>query len=274
MFILTNDQLTVEILDPDHDQANLGARYCCGGYIFQITDQKVGPLLSGPTFPAAPNTFDGQGIPDAFNLSPLRTVGDPDQALIVGVGMCKLHQNYQKNSVIAFDSWSVTKGANSVEMVTSQTHAAWNVYVKRTVTLLGRTVRSNTLVVNHGSAPIPLCWFPHPFYPQPVDDALIKLNIPVTLAQNDGYQLTADGIIRRLGAPIMPGHYLALAHEARVPLVVQQRHPLLGLVTASTSYIPAFFPIWGNANTFSWEPFLERTIAPGHQYAWSIDYDF
>ena len=48
----------------------------------------------------------------------------------------------------------------------------------------------------------------------------------------------------------------------------------LGLVAATCSYIPAFFPIWGNKNTFSWEPFLERTVFRGQTLRWSIEYEF
>jgi hypothetical protein len=46
------------------------------------------------------------------------------------------------------------------------------------------------------------------------------------------------------------------------------------LIQATCSYVPDFFPIWGNAVTFSWEPFLERTIAAGQALMWSISYDF
>ena len=99
MYSLTNDQLSVEVLDPIADQARLGARYCTGGYIFQIHDPHVGALLSGPTYPDAFNTFDGQGIPDAFNLGPLRAVGAATEALIIGVGLCELDTNYAENAV-------------------------------------------------------------------------------------------------------------------------------------------------------------------------------
>ena len=51
-------------------------------------------------------------------------------------------------------------------------------------------------------------------------------------------------------------------------------HPTLGMVSAACSYVPDFFPIWGNAATFSWEPFLERTIAPGTDLTWWINYTF
>jgi hypothetical protein len=76
---LANETLTVELLDPALDRDRFGVRYCTGGYIFQIRDATLGDLLSGPTYPASFNWFDGQGIPDAFNLSPLasaRTLGE------------------------------------------------------------------------------------------------------------------------------------------------------------------------------------------------------
>jgi hypothetical protein len=33
-------------------------------------------------------------------------------------------------------------------------------------------------------------------------------------------------------------------------------------------------PIWGNANTFSWEPYFERTLAMAQTAEWWVDYDF
>ena len=89
---LNNSTLTVELVDPRQDAHLLGARYCHGGYIFQVTDIDHGDLLGTPARPY--NVFDGQGIPDAFNLSPLREVGetttptDSTTALIIGVGLC------------------------------------------------------------------------------------------------------------------------------------------------------------------------------------------
>ena len=89
---LNNSSLTVELVDPRQDAHLLGARYCHGGYVFQVTDIDHGELLGTPARPY--NVFDGQGIPDAFNLSPLSEAGesttpsDSTTALIIGVGLC------------------------------------------------------------------------------------------------------------------------------------------------------------------------------------------
>ena len=135
--------------------------------------------------------------------------------------------------------------------------------------------RSSITLNNTGRRPIPIRWFPHPFYPQTEGDELCRLNIPVSFPENDGYALADSGFIARKNWPHWDkGYYQALAHEAHSNLVVLQKHPAVGLVAATCSYVPNFFPIWGNKNTFSWEPFLERSAASGQQVAWSIDYEF
>jgi hypothetical protein len=117
-------------------------------------------------------------------------------------------------------------------------------------------------------------WFPHPFFPHS-GDALCKVNIPLAPVESDGFDLREDGWIHRKNWPWdQRGHYQPLDHSAIERLVIQQRHPLLGMVSATCSYVPDFFPIWGNSNTFSWEPFFERTIAPNQDVRWWIEYDF
>jgi hypothetical protein len=142
------------------------------------------------------------------------------------------------------------------------------------VSLHQRTVRSATCVRNTGKRLVPICWFPHPFFPQPETDELCRFNAPITLPANPGFTLASSGFIQRQGWPWSDSHYQPVDHEARGPLVVTQRHPQLGLVVAHCSYIPSYLPIWGNPRTFSWEPFLERLLAPGQELSWSIDYDF
>jgi hypothetical protein len=275
MYSLTNDQLTVEVLDPVADQPRMGARYCTGGYIFQIHDHALGPLLSGPTYPNSFNTFDGQGIPDAFNLGPLRAIEASTEALIIGVGVCELNPNYMENEAKTFCEWEIAPSEASLCMTTTQTHDAWSLVLTRTVQLIGRTVRSETQLRNSGIAPIPVRWFPHPFYPQTETDDLIKINAPMSMSENGSFALQSSGFIARKNWPWVDGrNYMPLNHKAAAPLVVQQRHPRLGLVAATCSYVPSFFPIWGNPNTFSWEPFLERMVAHGQELSWWIDYDF
>jgi len=269
MLTLNNSQLEVQILDPVADRSRFGTRYCTGGYVFQVVDAVHGPLLTGPTYPESFNWFDGQGIPDAFNLGPLR--GDGDEALILGIGRCDLAANV----VHEFCEWAVDATGDALTFATNQAYRDWRVELTRTVRLAGRTLRSYTRVHNVGRAPVPMRWFPHPFYPQTTDDELVWFNTPVTFPADDpGYAQAASGFIRRRSGPWTTGYYLPLSHDATAPLAVLQRHPTLGLVAASCSYAPDFFPIWGNPKTFSWEPFLERTVAPGQSYDWHIDYHF
>lgn len=269
MFTLASKTLEVEILDPVADQERLGVRYCTGGYIFQVTDATHGPLLSGPTYPHDFNWFDGQGIPDAFNLSPLRDPVDSNEALILGVGLCDL----ETNTVLEFCRWDIERSDTSVTMTTTHAHARWAVTLRRTVELHGRTVCSTTTVENTG-APLSLRWFPHPFFPHLEGDELCRTNIVVGMPANEWYTVAPSGWIERKGWPWTDGHFQALDHDAQAPLVILQRHPATGIIAATCSYAPAFFPIWGNAYTFSWEPYLERTLGVGQECTWTIDYDF
>ncbi len=270
MFTLANADISVELLDPLVDRDRLGSRYCSGGYIFQVTDQRHGALLSGPTFPDSFNTFDGQGIPDAFKLGPLYSTQTLNEALIIGTGIVDL-----KNDVVHQRcDWSVNTGAMALEFATRQSYEAYAFSLTRTVSLSGRCIRSHTHLDNGGRAAVPIRWFPHPFFPQGDSNELLRINAPLTWQDAAGYSQLENGFIARTGWPWHDGHYLALNHAATSPLVLMQRHPIIGLVNAACSYVPDFFPIWGNAATFSWEPFFERTVAPGQQTSWWIDYVF
>jgi hypothetical protein len=268
MLTLVNDSLNVSVLHPVADRQHLWTRYCHGGYIYQVTDARHGPLLSGPEYPGPFVPFNGQGIPDAFNLSPLIERGAASSlALLIGIGLCDL----AADQVLEFCEWEIQSAPERLEFRTRQAFAGYGLELERTLILMGRTLRSSTRLVNIGQAPIPVVWFPHPFYPMPPTEELCRLNIEVSLPTNPGYVLAPNGWIHRAG---QPGHYQPLHHHARAPLTILQRHPVVGLVAGTCSYVPAFFPIWGNANTFSWEPFLERTVAARQTLDWWIDYDF
>ena len=98
--------------------------------------------------------------------------------------------------------------------------------------------------------------------------------MPVSFPASTAYDIAGSGYIRRLGWPREDGHYQALDHAGDGKLVVLQKHPKLGLVAGTCSYIPTYLPIWGNPHTFSWEPFLEGTVGSGQERRWHIDYDF
>lgn len=271
MYTLNNTQLTVTVLDPIADRERFGTRYCVGGYIFQVADARLGDLLSGPTYPDSFNVFDGQGLPEAFNLSPLRDASQgEDLALLLGIGVCDLKANTPKDRAV----WTVDQAADTLTMRTTHLFGSYHIEVERVVTLHNRTVGSATTVRNFGHSWVPLKWFPHPFFPQPRTDELCKVNIPVQISDNPGYTLEPSGFIQRKGWPWTEGFFLPLDHNADTNLIVFQRHPKVGMVTATCSYRPDFFPIWGNPRTFSWEPFLERTIGAKQNLAWSVTYDF
>lgn len=273
MYLLKNQALQIELLDPLADHSKLGVRYCTGGYIYQVSDTQHGKLMSGPTYPDSFNWFDGQGIPDAFNWAPLRApTQDDSEVLIIGVGLCDLINKQVK----AFCNWQVEAKEQQLIFTTEQTFADYALQLVRTLSLNGRTLRSDTAITNQGKAFIPISWFPHPFFPQPqVSAELCQFNIPVQLkADNPGYELAANGFIQRKNQPEQTGFYLPLEHQAQQPLSILQRHDQLGLIGATCSYVPSYLPIWGNQQTFSWEPFFQTIVAPGHTSRWWIDYHF
>lgn len=270
MYTIGNTSLEVSVLDPLADRERFGTRYCTGGYIFRVADRTLGDVMSGPTYPDSYNVFDGQGIPDAFHLSPLRPKDAAAPALVIGIGTCDL----TANKVVEFAAWEVEAAASQIVMRTEASLEANGYRLERTVAVRERTVHAGVRLTNTGRSMIALRWYPHPFYPQPSTDELCRLNVPLALRDSPAYEMAPSGFIRRKGWPWTEGKFLALDHDARDNLTVVQRHPLLGLVAATCSYVPAFFPIWGNPTTFSWEPYLERTLYAGQGLAWHIDYHF
>ena len=159
MYRLANQNLEVTILDPVADRDRLGVRYCTGGYIFQVTDAQLGPLLAGPTYPDSFNWFDGQGIPDAFNLGPLLDPEDSDPlALVLGVGICDL----KKREVDTFCTWQVSQKTHAINFSTEHSFLSYSIALERTVTLTGRTVRSWTRATQPRRHAVPHALVPPP----------------------------------------------------------------------------------------------------------------
>ncbi len=130
--------------------------------------------MSGPTYPDSFNVFDGQGIPDSFNLSPADGRSAPRHphqplpetprdalALVLGIGVCDL----DASTVAEWCDWTVKRTHRS-SFSTNHAFRGYRVDLVRTVSLLGRTVRSWTQVRN-GGRPARHSLVPHPFYPHP-----------------------------------------------------------------------------------------------------------
>lgn len=288
MLTLSNDQLDVSILDPVRDQVRLGARYCTGGYVYAIADRQRGVITSGPGYPAEdyPPVFDGQGLPEAFP-SPLwpgvasappgsyPPPGTP--MLVIGVGLVEATgpERLREMPVQEFCRWTTTRSGPRLVSETRQALAGWALVLTRELRLIHRTLVSASRLANVGQEPLSFRWFPHPFFPNPRGECC-KFNVPVSFPENPGYELADNGFIwTRLDHPWdRKGHYQVVQVERHDRLVTLQRHPGLGLIAATCSYAPSFLPIWGNSNCFSFEPYLEQTVAPGAEVQWSITYDF
>ncbi|CAM5788214.1 hypothetical protein [Cellulomonas persica] len=293
MYELLTDELRVEVLDPVADQALTGPRYCTGGYVFQVHDARLGPLMTGPTYPDSFNWFDGQGIPDSFALAPVPVADDPNRALLLGVGVCDL----EAPAVVEPCAWTVEQAAAALTFRTTHAWAGLDIALVRTVSLDGRTLRSVTelvttvhdeaavhdepavhderVIAGHVPASLPVRWFPHPFFPQPSSEALFRTSFPVAVPENEGYLVDDEGAVRRrVLAPGHLGHYQLVDHTADAPLTLVHRHDALGSITMTTSYVPGQFVVWGNHYTVSAEPFLELTLPPDTPTTWTVTYTF
>jgi hypothetical protein len=212
VYIVENDSLRISILDPVRDRERFGTRYCTGGYIFQIADSRRGDLLSGPTFPASFNTFDGQGIPDSFNQVPLRAKTEVTaEALVLGIGVCDL----PGNRVVEFCTWDISESASALTMKTTHEFQGYQIDLERRVSLAGRTLRSAAKVMNRGKTLVPINWFPHPFFPQPETDELCAFNIPVDFPENPAYVRGENGFIHRKGWPWDSGNFQSLNQDRK-----------------------------------------------------------
>ncbi|GIV79722.1 MAG: hypothetical protein KatS3mg050_4116 [Litorilinea sp.] len=288
MFTLENDTLVVSILDPENDLDRCGSRYCVGGYIYQVTDRKRGPLLSGPQYPDPfPDVFDGQGAPDMF-VAALGADAAPvgGEVGVIGVGRVRRSSPVEPFSVrhnphvIEFVPWTVEAGPTAITMATGHTFGPWAYRLTRQVELHGRTLLSRTHIQSLGEAPLPIVWFAHPFFPWPAGPEICRFSIPVNLPEQEaarsGYYLDDAGYIcRKSDYDWARGCYQALDFRPTGdPLVVEQRHPVLGRVTAETDFAPSFLPIWGNDRTFSFEPYFQTELARHEAATWSIRYQF
>jgi hypothetical protein len=279
MLWLNNSELNVAVLDPVADRMRFGMRYCTGGYIWQVTDHRLGDLIAGPTYPYDFNWYDGTGLPDAFD-TPLGNPDNPADPLLLGIGIglfekpapCKTHPCPITNK--EFCVWEVTEAATTMTFATKQTYLGWSLELTRTITLLRRTLRSETRVKNTGRGRIPLRWYPHPFMPLYPGGETCKLNVPVPISENEAFELLPNGFIGQKNLPWRGGYCQTVMVPQDRPVTFLQKHPKLGLLVVAADYVPSKIVIFGNRNSFSFEPYFEKGLDPGLEAAWSLTYEF
>ena len=282
MLTLRGADLAVSVLDPRVETARLGSRYVAGGYVWQVTDARHGELLAGPQFPSQePPPFDGQGLPEVFETAlgaDRAKVGD--EVYVIGVGRVRrdsavrpFHVRDNPN-VTERAAWTLTATDSRVEAETRGDFDGFAFSLARTVEVTGRTLVSSTHVRNEGEPVLPVRWFAHPFFPWAGDDCC-RLSLESALP--DGAPLVENErrfCARVPGVDWTPGHYM----KPRVPLGgelrVEQRHPALGVVRVECRFPLGDLALWGNANTFSFEPFFQTLIEPGAEARWSVAYAF
>lgn len=282
MLTLENDELEVSLLDPRADVARLGARYVSGGYVYQVTDRRRGPLCAGPHYPAPdPDPFDGQGLPEVFEIAlgqHRARVGD--EVLVLGVG--RVRRDSPARPFHVRDNPTVTERARctvnaeaaTIGMTTEQSFERSALALERRVSLDGRTLMSLTRVTNRGETVLPLRWFAHPFFPR-VDDGWISLSLEADFAENPGFAWSDTGrIVPKLSHTWRLGQYLPIRTTLGYELAVKQAHPTLGAVDIECRFPLAWLALWGNDRTLSVEPFFQTLVAPGNSEVWSIVYHF
>jgi hypothetical protein len=282
MIFLQNADLKVSLLDPsagpEGDRDRLGSRYCAGGYVWQVEGAR-GPLLSGPFYPGETTRFDGQGAPEVF----LTAIGQDtakvgEEVCVIGVGTVLRESPVEpfhvrdNPTVTRFAEWAVRTGSGTAEFRAEQEFGGRRLELTRLVSLRGRTLVSETRLTNTGMMPVVFRWFAHPFFP--VRERLTRFSLPASMPPNPALSFSADGTLRRNPSyDWAKGFYQPLDMAYGRPLAAEQFHPL-GTVRIECDFPLAWMPVWGNANTYSFEPFHEVTVAPGETAAWSIRYDF
>jgi hypothetical protein len=280
VFNLQNDGLRVEVIDPIDDRERLGPRFCWGGYIWQVHDRVAGPLLTGPEWPnPAPSAFNGQGLPESFRHHTLD--GQPltwrgEEGVALGAGQLR-REHQGEVQVITPCTWAVTSTRHRIEFTTTQAIAGFEYALIRRVELVGREVLSSTRLINASKRDaLTLEWFAHPFFALVEGAVRAELSARATLAENPGFTV-AHGLLtqKRRFAAVNDGHMdRGLRLPDNEPFRAIIAHPRISPLHFETSFVPSACVIWGNDRTFSFEPYLALTLAPGEAREWSLRYRF
>jgi hypothetical protein len=281
MLQLRNEHLAISILDPIADRDRLGPRFCTGGYVYQVHEDGS-PIFSGPEFPSPfPSVINGQGAPEVFQYTLYHSPEEiPSRRLVIGVGVVenrggrRAAESHFGSAVEEFATWRVRQECDHCSMETEQSIGEWALALRRTVILRGRGWRSETEIRSTGRAPLPFRWFAHPFFP--LNDDLRCGGLPPghALEENPGFVLDPGGELRmRPEHDWDAGCYTHIRQpRGGAPFSLDLIHPRAGRVRLQADFTPMKIALWANGKTFSPEPFLEKTLAPGDSFGWSLEY--
>jgi hypothetical protein len=283
MFLLHNDQLEIQIIDPLKDRKLLGSRYCTGGYIYQVSDLKKGNLFSGPQYPNPDfDVFNGQGAPEVFLLALNQEQCEIGQEVyVLGVGSVTRTSpttpfHVRDNPVVKeFCIWKIEEKKDYLKMVSKSVFNQWDFVITKIITLNYRTVSSQTIISNKSKENLPIIWFAHPFFPIPENGISCKFSPRIKLVGNEGYFINDEGFFELKKAyNWKKGLYQKIAYNSKRKLSVIQCHPLVGKVSISCDFIPESIAIWANDITFSFEPFYKGNVESCKESVWNISYCF
>jgi hypothetical protein len=275
---LSNAQLRIDLLDPVTDRALLGPRFCWGGFIWQVHDQRLGPLLSGPEWPEpAPNPWNAQGLPESFRHRTRDGVPwtwHGNRGVAIGAGELSLNEAGEA-VVVRPCEWEIASEPCAVNFHTHQRAAGFDFKLTRRIELHGRIVTSISELTNHAENPLQFEWFAHPFFA--LTDGLISADFPAgtKLDENPAFAIVGRTLIQKQRfADARTGHMDFLKLPEGENFSAQLNHPAISRVGFECSFVPTECVIWGNSNTFSIEPYQTLAVASGQTAKWKLQYVF
>lgn len=279
MLSLANATLQVDLLDPAADASRLGPRFCGGGFIWQVHDHAVGPLLSGPEGSEPnPEPFNGHGLPESFrdrSRSGKKWLWQDSEALAPGAGRLQIVEG--ELALVEPCSWHIDAQPTRAEFRTRHRAAGYACEVTRTITLTDRTLRSHSHLLNLSEKPMRFEWFAHPFFALG-ENASLSAQLPAdaTLPPDSGFELN-DRILTPSRQYIGKddGAFTLLQGVSTTGLQATVEHPRLQNGIRFEAKFPlSECPIWMNGFTFSIEPYQKLDLAPGAHREWQLTYEF
>lgn len=273
-------RFTLTMIDPVADRVRLGTRYCHGGYLWQLQDEKGRKLLSGPEFPKPdPTRFNGQGLPEVLRFDDKMSgewinVDGNDEGILLGVGTV-VGRNEKEPKIGEYCTWQIHDRGDALLYETRVSNNGWGAILEREWTVFGDTLTSRTRVQNTGDKEIKAHWYPHPFFPQP-SGAMNFMVQGASVPDNPGY-VQLEPSVFQMNASFdwtHPGHFQWFDGYPAKGVDVALEHPVCGSIRMFGDFKVDFHPVWANENTISFEPYSLYTIEPGNEAEWALSFTF